>query len=44
MDSADRFGKDRRAIYSTNIVRKTQNTEDDLNEEPNQEEEIEEDE
>ncbi|CAD8136163.1 unnamed protein product [Paramecium octaurelia] len=44
MDSADRFGKERRAIQSTNVVKKTQNIEDDLNEELNQEEEIEEDE
>ncbi|CAD8138702.1 unnamed protein product [Paramecium pentaurelia] len=44
MDSADRFGKERRAISSNIIVRKTQNTENDLNEEVNQEEEIDEDE
>ncbi|CAK60484.1 unnamed protein product (macronuclear) [Paramecium tetraurelia] len=43
MDSADRLGKDRRAIAQTNFVKKTKNNEDDLNEEFNQEEENDED-
>ncbi|CAD8132236.1 unnamed protein product [Paramecium pentaurelia] len=44
MDSADRLGKERKAISSTNFVKKTKNNEDDLNEEVNQEDDIDEDE
>ncbi|CAD8054438.1 unnamed protein product [Paramecium sonneborni] len=44
MDSADKLGKEKKAIQATNVIKKIQNNENDLNEEVNQEDDIEEDE